>query len=93
MIDGQQQRRALTAAEQALHALETGDAERAVEAAARAGELDQAGLFAALTTVVEAAAAEIAMRGMVSAAGWSAIAEALGPGPLAAFAQERATGA
>jgi hypothetical protein len=90
MIDGQQQRRALTAVEQALHALESADAGRAVEAAHRAAELDQVGLFAALPAAVESAATEIAMRGMVSAGKWSAIAQVLGPGPLAAYAEERA---
>jgi len=90
MIDGQQQRKALTAAEQALHALEAGEGDKAIEAAARAAELDQIGLFAALPGVV-AASVESADGGKVTAAGWRAIAAALGPGPLAAFADERAT--
>ncbi|HEX9977578.1 MAG TPA: hypothetical protein VGB41_03020 [Acidimicrobiia bacterium] len=90
MIDGQQQRRALTAAEQALHALEAGEADRATEAAARAAALDQVGLFAALPGVVASAAAQIWSLGAVSPAGWAAIAAALEPGPLAALAAGKA---
>ncbi|MFH1105566.1 MAG: hypothetical protein V1757_11595 [Actinomycetota bacterium] len=90
MIDGQQQRRALTAAEQALHALEAGEADRATEAAARAAALDQVGLFTGLPAVVSTAAAQIESLGAVSSAGWAAIAAALEPGPLAALAAARA---
>lgn len=91
MIDGHRQRRALTAAEQALHALEAGEAQRAVEAARRAAELDQAGLFVDLPAAVQAAAGEITQGGAVSASRWAALAGAVGPGPLAAFAELRAT--
>lgn len=92
MIDGAQQRRAVTAAEQALGALDAGDPGRALEAASRAFELDQVGLFASLPDAVAGAAAALAERGAVPAERWAEISVALGPGPLGAYAEERAGG-
>lgn len=89
-MDGKQQRRALTAAEQALHALRRGDPDRAREAAARAAELDQVGLFASLPHVVGVGADDIEAQGSVQRVTWMEIAAALGPGPLAAFAEQAA---
>jgi len=91
-MDGQQQRRALTAAEQALQALVAADAGRATEAAERAAELDQTGAYTALPALVMAAVDEIAGNGHVSVEAWHLIATTLGPGPLAAFAEAQATG-
>jgi hypothetical protein len=85
-MDGHQQRRALTAAEQALQALADGDSDRAQEAAGRAAELDQVGVFAGLMEAVASAAAEIAATGAVSRSGWQQLSAALGPGPLQAVA-------
>ncbi len=83
-LDGQQQRRALTAAEQAIQALGAGDGGKAVGAAGRAAELDQIGAFAALRSAVDAAAADLESGGAVSSRSWDALAAAVGPGPLAA---------
>ena len=91
-MDGKQQRRALTAAEQALHALRRGDPDRAREAAARAAELDQVGFFGSLINVVGDGADDIETYGSVQQVTWMEIAAALGPGPLAAFAEEAARG-
>ncbi len=81
-MDGQSQRRALTAAEQAIRAIGAGDVERAKDAAARAADLDQIGAFASLVAAVGLASADLA-DGAVSAGSWDAIADAVGPGPLA----------
>ncbi len=89
-MDGQQQRRALTAAEQALKALAAGDAPGATEAAGRAAELDQTGMFMALPALVMAAGDEVEQDGRASVEAWQLIATTLGPGPLAAFAEEQA---
>lgn len=80
--DGKQQRRALTAAERALAALGKGNGERAVGAAAKAAELDQLGVFAALPGAVATAAADVDSGGTVSPATWDSLEDAVGPGPL-----------
>jgi hypothetical protein len=82
--DGHRQRRALTAAEQALAALETGDRDAARRAAAEAASLDQVGAFSHLVGAVELAAADLAATGRVGDSAVSALLEAVGPGPLAA---------
>ena len=87
-LDGQRQRKALTAAEQAIQALAAGQGERAAGAAGRAAELDQVGAFAALPDAVAAAAADLAGAGAVSEASWDGLADAVGPGPLAAAVAE-----
>jgi hypothetical protein len=86
MTNGQQQRRALTAAEQALQALQAGDAERARQAAARAVGLDQIGVYEAFPDAIGAAADEIDASGKVSPQGWQRLSAILGPGPLQAIA-------
>lgn len=83
-LDGHRQRRALTAAEQALEALKNGDGDTARRAAAEAASLDQVGAFAQLVAAVEAAAADLAAAGRVGEAALTALWEAVGPGPLAA---------
>lgn len=85
-MDGHQQRRALTAAEQSLQALKDGDPVRAQEAARRAAELDQVGAFTRLVEAVDAAAAEIDTSGAVSRSAWQRLSATLGPGPLQAVA-------
>ncbi len=82
-MNGQQQRRALTAAEQSIQALGAGDGPKAVTAARRAAELDQIGAFAGLPTAVESAATDLETTGAISDASWDAVAQAVGPGPLA----------
>jgi uncharacterized protein HemY len=87
-MDGQKQRRALTAAEQALRALAEGDGERAARAMSRAAGLDQVGMFAAAASLVAEAARDLGDGGSVGADRWAAIAAALGPGPLQAIAEQ-----
>jgi len=87
--DGRAQRRALTAAEQAIAALAAGDGDRALAAAASAADLDQVGVFTALPAAVEAAAADLAASGTITGRSWDVVAAAVGPGPLA-FAVESA---
>ena len=85
-MDGQQQRKALSAAERALEALEKGDGDAARRAAAEAAVLDQVEAFAHLVEAVELATADIATAGRVGDAALAALLEAVGPGPLAARA-------
>lgn len=92
MTDGQQQRRALTAAEQALQALQAGDAERARQAATRAAELDQVGVYGRFPDTIAEAADEIETSGKVSPQGWRRLSAVLGPGPLQAIADLEAEG-
>ncbi len=87
-IDGQQQRKALSAAEQALRALLDGDPERATRAAARASELDQIDRYATFPDAVGVAAAEIAATGSVEGGTVDALLASVGPGPLQALVAE-----
>ena len=64
-MDGQQQRRALTAATSALRALAAGHATRAVAAAGKAAALDQLGMYAAFVEWVSRAAEEVEEFGRV----------------------------
>ena len=89
-MDGQQQRRALNAAEQALTALERGDAAGALHAASEAAELDQIGAFAAFATVIATVAGDLAAGGVVGAAAWQQVAGSL-DGPLRARAAGHAS--
>lgn len=91
-MDGQKQRQALSAAEQALRALVDADADKARRAAQRVADLDQVGAFDSLTGLVAAAATEIESDGSVTVGSWRALAEALGPGPLGALAAAQADG-
>jgi hypothetical protein len=83
-LDGQRQRKALSAAERALEALERGDADSARKSAAEAADLDQVGVFADLVGAVELAVADLASSGAVGEAVRAALLAAVGPGPLAA---------
>ena len=65
-MDGQQQRRALTAAESAVRALAAGDAARARVAAQKAASLDQLMVYAAFAGLVRRAAGEIEQLGAVA---------------------------
>lgn len=87
-MDGHQQRKALTAAERALDALASGEPESARRAAARAADLDQIGAFATLEAAVGSAAAALEAGSAVDDAAWGAVAEAVGPGPLAAKVEQ-----
>jgi hypothetical protein len=87
-MDGQQQRRALSAAESAIGALASGDAARARRAAAKAAALDQIGVYAAFAGWVQRAAGEIERLGGVLPETKQALADSLGGGPLAAAVGE-----
>lgn len=82
VVDGQQQRNALTAAEQALRALAEGDADRATQAALRAHELDQIDLYAALPDAVAGAIADLTLQGRIGVGTVEMLRAAVGPGPL-----------
>lgn len=83
-MDGKAQRRALSAAERALDALEMGRADAARAAARRAAELDQVGAFAALPRAVEQAHDDLVNNGSLSELSLAALNAAVGPGPLEA---------
>ena len=88
-VDGQQQRKALTAAERAIEHLGRGDADRARSAAATAATLDQVGAFAGLVAAVEIAAGHLDAGQPLGNSAWDAVAEAVGPGPLSAAVDAR----
>lgn len=81
-MDGQQQRNALTAAEQALRALAEGAADRAMQAALRAHELDQIGLYATLPDAVAVAVSDLTSQGEIGVDTVKMLRTAVGPGPL-----------
>ncbi len=81
-MDGRSQRRALTAAERALDALEEGRVDAARSAARRAAQLDQIGAFAAFPRAVDQAADDLVENGSFSELSLAALTAAVGPGPL-----------
>lgn len=87
-VEGKSQRNALTAAERAVRALGSGEGQRAAKNAAKAAELDQIGLFARLPEAVGMAAEQLAASGAVDDSAWDALADAVGPGPLAFLIDE-----
>ena len=87
-MDGQQQRKALSAAESALRALASGDAGRARVAAEKAAALDQLGVYGAFAGWVRRAAGEIEDFGRVLPESRRGLEDVLGPGPLAAAVEE-----
>ncbi len=91
-MDGKRQRRALTAAEQTITALASGDAAAARRGAERAADLDQLGIYIAFSQLARRAADDLEQGRAVSARMWAAIRDALGPGPLAQAAQRHLDG-
>lgn len=87
-FDGQKQRSALTAAEQALRALASGQSEKARQSAAKAADLDQVGLYGGFVAVLEPLAKRLDAGVQVDDAGWDSLASSLGMGPLAALIDE-----
>lgn len=83
-MDGQQQRRALTAAERSIRLAFSGDEEGARRAAATAESLDQIGVYEGLADLIVAVGAPPDPERLAS------LTEALGPGPLAALAESLA---
>ncbi len=86
-FDGKKQRNALTAAENAVRALASADADRAAANARRAAELDQIGVYAGFAEAVVAAASDLADAGPTSAQ-WDGVSAQLEPGPLAFLVEE-----
>ena len=83
-MDGQQQRKALSAAESAIRALAAGEAGRARDAAEKAASLDQIGVYGGFAGWVRRAAGEVETLGGVLPETREALADSLGGGPLAA---------
>lgn len=84
MIDGQQQREALAAAERSLFLLQKGRLVEARKAAERARELDQVSVFGSLPEAVESIVGCRSKGTPVPSEAWDQLAAAVGPGPLAA---------
>ena len=84
---GRQQREAVSAIERAIRALKAGKADGVRTAAATVAELDRAGLYPGLVDALDNAADELASGAPLSAERRQAVADALGPGPLAAELQ------
>ncbi|MGI9647727.1 MAG: hypothetical protein ACR2OI_04335 [Acidimicrobiia bacterium] len=84
MIDGQQQREALAAAERSLFLLQKGRLEEAGKAAERARELDQVSIFDSLPGAVGEIVRHRSEGNPVPSGAWDGLAAAVGPGPLAA---------
>ena len=87
-FDGQKQRSALTAAEQALRALGAGQADKARKTAAKAAELDQIGLYSDFVATVEPMAAQLDVDGSIDDEAWDTLSATLGMGPLSALIDE-----
>jgi hypothetical protein len=90
-MNGRSQRNALTAAEQAIRSLATGDADRARAAAGRAVDLDQVGAYAGFDSAVETALGQLEATGTVGDA-WDMVAVAVPPGPLAIEVEQHRAG-
>lgn len=86
-FDGKKQRNALTAAENAVRALASGNAARATANARRAAELDQIGAYGGFADAVVDAAVDLGDAGPTPAE-WDAIAARLEPGPLSFLVEE-----
>lgn len=82
MIDGQQQREALSAAERSLFLLGKGKHRESLAAAEQARRLDQVDTFTALPDAVARIVAAQDAGEQVPAEAWDELAEAVGPGPL-----------
>lgn len=87
-FDGQKQRSALTAAEQALRALGSGQPEKARQTAAKAADLDQLGVYAGFASVVDRLAKRLDSGERIDDAGWDGLAASLGMGPLTGLIDE-----
>lgn len=92
-VDGRRQRRAVSAAEQALTALEVGDAAGARRAAREATELDQVGAFGEFARAVDRAAADLDAAGRVTERSWVQIVGSLDAGPLRSRVEAHRSGA
>jgi hypothetical protein len=84
---GRQQREAVNAIERAIKGIKANKADAVRKAAATIQDLDRAGLYPGLADALTKAADEIATNGSASPEAVTAVADALGPGPLAAELQ------
>lgn len=91
-MDGKRQRNALTAAENAVRALGSGNTTKAASAAAKAAELDQLGIYTELPGAVGAGIEEIEAGDRVSNVTWDEISAVVGPGPLQGLVGEARRG-
>ena len=87
-FDGQKQRTALSAAEQALRALGTANADKARKAATKASDLDQIGIYSGLAAAVAPLADRLDRGESIGEAGWDSLVETLGLGPLSGLIDE-----
>ena len=87
-FDGHQQRKALTALERTVTALSKGDSVAAARAAGRAADLDQIGAYAAVPTAVAVISRHLELGTAVPDSAWDELAEAVGPGPVAAAIEQ-----
>jgi len=87
-MDGQLQRQALSAAENAIEALGRADAVGARMAVATAVERDQVGAFTRLADAVYLAASQLEAGEPISEAAWDQLADAVGPGPLQGLVEQ-----
>lgn len=87
-FDGQKQRSALTAAEQALRALGAGEADKARQRAAKAAELDQIGLYKDFEAAVAPLAEQLDKGEGIADTSWDSLTAALGMGPLGGLIDE-----
>src|SRR5206468_11933 len=85
---GRDQREAVSAIERAITALTKGDGAGVRRAVAAVADLDRASVYPGLPAALEAAAAELD-GGSLSPSAAAAVVAALGPGPLAAEAEQR----
>jgi len=83
-VDGQQQRRALTAAERSIRLAFSGDLEGARRAGATAESLDQIGVYEGLADLI------VAVGSPPDPDRLAGLTDALGPGPLAALVESLA---
>lgn len=86
-FDGKKQRNALTAAENAVRALASGNADRATANARRAAELDQIGVYGGFAGAVVEIASDLDDAGP-TAAQWDEVVAHLEPGPLSFLVEE-----
>jgi hypothetical protein len=84
-VDGQQQRKAFSAAETAIASLGAAQPLKAKRNAHLAVDLDQIGAFTGLPRAVEMGIHDIEQTGAVSGAVWDRLAVLVGDGPLRAL--------
>ena len=87
-FDGQKQRSALTAAEQALRALAADNGDRARKTAVKAATLDQIGTYRGFADAVGELADRIDSGESIDDSGWDSLIAIVGMGPLSGLIDE-----